>query len=315
VDILNNDLLRSHYKNKQVLVTGGGGFIGKHLVTALLKLDSKISILQPIDPKIENINFINADITNKQEIKKIIKNIQPKIIFHLAGQIPQAKNVTSESLIKINFEGTVNLIEALSNTDYSSFINTCTGQVYGNHDKPYKENFSTNPASDYARSKLLATKYCQEISEKQNLPISTLRFYNIYGPYQAHNMFIPAFINACIKNQDFKMTKGEQKKDLIYVKDVISAFLIAAQNRNISSQVFNIASGISCSIKDIADKIVQLTETKMTPDTSLLYRDNEIWDYSFDISKARDILKWTPLFSIKQGLKQTIDEFKGKKND
>lgn len=311
--ILNNDLLHSHYKNKQVLVTGGGGFIGKHLVKALFKLDSKISILQPIDPEIENINFINVDITNKQEIKAAIKNIQPEIIFHLAGQIPQAPNVTPESLIKINFKGTVNLIEALSDTNYSSFINTCTGQVYGNHDKPYKEDFSTNPASDYAKSKLLATKYCQEAAEKQNLPICSLRFSNIYGPHQAPNMFIPAFINACIKNQDFKITKGEQKKDLIYVKDVVSAFLLAAQNKNISGQVFNIASGISYSIKEIAEKIMHLTETKMTPDTSLPYRDNEIWNYSFDISKARNILKWSPEFSIDQGLKQTIDEFRGKK--
>ncbi|MBD3361816.1 NAD-dependent epimerase/dehydratase family protein [Candidatus Woesearchaeota archaeon] len=300
------------YTNKKILVTGGGGFIGRNLIDYLSNLPVEIHILQPFESNIPNVNAIKADIRNMDQISKAVTDISPDIIFHLAGQIPQSPGATPESLHEINYKGTINLLESLKSLKYASFVNVCTGQVYGKHNVPFEENFTTNPISEYAKSKLLATEYCQKLADENGLPHITLRLSNVYGPYQSANMFIPSLINSCLQNKVFRMTPGKQKKDSIYVKDIVHAFLKAAICKPAHGHVINIAQGESYRIIDIAKKIMSLTGTKIKLNRTLPYNDKDVFDYSFNIYKAKKVLAWMPKYSLDQGLKETIDSMRDK---
>ena len=305
--------------NKRVLVTGGTGFLGAHLVKKLVSLRAKVCILDsyPIEKQPllndfrNNVDFYKVDIRSFNKIKKISKDLNPEIIFHLCALIDRRRNFENiDKIVDVNLKGTINLLHALIDIDYDSFILTSTSEVYGRTDPPFQENMPLNPVSPYSASKASAEIFCKTFSEIYNKPFTILRLFNLYGEGQAPNMFIPQLINTCLDKQDFKMTKGEQTREFNYVEDVITGLLLASVTPAANREVINVGNGNEIQLKRIAEIIVELFGNCINLKLGAIdYRKNDIMRMYSDNSKAKKILNWHPEYSIEEGLKKTVNYY------
>jgi len=300
------------FKDVKVLVTGATGFIGRHLINALLKEGANVSIICRKNTELDqNVNAYTGDLTNLDFVHKVVKEILPQKIFHLAALVNPSRNMDLlEEILKVNFYGTVNLLTSLKKIDYDSFVFSSTAEVYGDNDIPFQENMPLKPLSPYSLSKSSAEMFCNMLSKSYGYPIKTLRLSLAYGPGQKADRFIPQLVTTLLKNKQFMMTKGEQKRDFIYVEDVIKALIKTSLNRKAKGETINICSGKQYPIKEIANKVSDMLHAKNLIKKNLIYRTNEQWEYCGDITKAKKILNWEPSTDIDNGLKKTIKWYK-----
>jgi nucleoside-diphosphate-sugar epimerase len=190
------------FKNKNILVTGGTGFIGAALVNKLISLNCYVHIIDnDIKNKLWRINnlslckFFEIDITNLEEIIRVINEIKPDIIFHFAAIVnTTTQRKIIENIYSTNLKGTQNLILSLHDRKYIFFLNTGTSEVYAGNTPPFEEKFRENPISPYSASKLAATNFCRMYSSLYNKPIYTIRPFLPYGPKQISNNLIPSLM-------------------------------------------------------------------------------------------------------------------------
>ncbi|MEK7513626.1 MAG: SDR family NAD(P)-dependent oxidoreductase [Patescibacteria group bacterium] len=301
------------YKNRTVLVTGGSGFIGANLVRSLINQSAKVHLfLRPkakiwrLTEIIKKTKIYNVDITDKQSIEKAIIKIKPQVIFHLAvyGAYPQQTNLGAT--IKTNIIGTVNLLEAIKNSQ-TVLVNTGTSSEYGCKNKPMKETDSLEPAFFYAASKAATSYLCRIFSQQFNQPIITLRPFSIYGDWEEPERFVPTIINSCLKKQPIKLVAGKQVRDWLYVEDITRAYLMAGERSDLRGEIFNIGSGKQVLVSKVARKIIKLINNPV-PVKIGAYKPRQ-WEannWQADISKAKKILSWEPKYNLEQGLKKTI---------
>jgi len=304
----------SDYKNKRILVTGGGGFLGANLVRELINHQAKVNLFlrsstEPwrLSDVINKVKVYQVDLSNEKKVKEAVKKIKPQIIFHLAayGCYPSQTNI--DQIIKTNIQGAVNLLEALNHLNYQSFVNTGTSSEYGYKNKPMKEDDLLEPTFFYAASKASTTLFCQVFAKQFNKPIITLRPFSIYGDWEESSRFIPTIITSCLKNKTIKLVPGKQVRDFLYVKDLTKAFLLAGLKNNLGGEIINIGSGKQYLIKETAEKIIQLVGNKVKVKIGA-YKPRK-WDTDFwvaDINKAEKLLNWKPEYSLKQGLMKSI---------
>ena len=297
---------------KNVLVTGAIGFIGSHLINRLLKEGANvcgIDIGSSKDADFSSISYFNADISDINTLNSIIVKIKPQIIVHLAACL--GRNVPDEQIIKINYQGTVNLLGVLDQTQYQRFVYISTSELYFGNKTPFSERMPLHPQTAYARSKLMAEEYCLKQFNKKIKPITIIRPAIVYGSRQVGSMFIPQCIASAFKGEEIKMTAGEQTRDFVYVDDVVEAIVKASYVPAAVGEIINIGSGIETTLKEAALKINTLAGNAIQINFGVLpYRENEIWRYLLDITKAKQILDWNPDISLEEGLKKTIEWYK-----
>ena len=297
-------------KGKSVLITGANGFIGKNLIKRLAKEEAEIYCIDKNQSELKELikkEYI-IDIKNFEELKKVISEINPNIIFHLAAFINHSRDINLiKETYEINVQGTINMLMATKDIKYDLFIYPNTSELYGDENEtPFKENMKTKSMSPYSASKISAENYCNLFLEVFNKPIAIFRMPVVYGPYQKGNMFIPSLINSIIKNKEFSMTKGEQHRDFIYVDDIMGAFIISC--KKIIKGTFNLGSGKEIKLKEIAEYLQK--SNNLTVKFDKPYRENEMWHYYLDISKIKKELNWEPRYNIEEGLRKTIEWWK-----
>jgi len=306
-------------KNKNILVTGGGGFIASHLTRRLVNLGANVSIITKYKSLIDNvriadiwdnINVIEADIRNIDSLNQV-KELKPEIVYHLA-----AYNHVGHSFMHIsecfdvNAKGTANLIESCK--DCSKFIYTSTSEIYGYQEKvPFKEDFNPQPISPYSISKYTGELYARMKYHQNKYPVTVLRPFNNFGPYQSEKAIIPEIIINCLLEKEIKSTEGHQTREFNYVENIIDGFIMAAKKDEAMGEIINLGSGQDISIKDLILNIHQLTNSNSKLSIgSLKYRPTEIWKMFCENSKSKKILGWEPKISFEEGLKKTIDWYK-----
>lgn len=268
----------------RILVTGGRGFIGQHLLQDLVNVGyNDLYSLSRIESS--DSRHFKADITNKEEISQIISRINPDIIFHLAGITKGSK----EELFNINAIGTKNILGSYD----KKLILLSSGLVYQFNDPPFKEEMVSDPTDNYGQSKLQAEKLC--LDRKKIVARASV----VYGPRQTSSQFIPALIESIKSKTPFKTSKGEQTRDFIYVKDLTSA-LIKMINIDFTG-VMNLGSGKEYKLLEVI-KLAKHLFGKFEVNHIYDYKSEEVMRYVFDTSKAKQILNWEPQTNLREGL-------------
>lgn len=300
----------------EFVVTGGAGFIGSHLCRTLLEKSATVTVFDNLSSgKIENIKdlmnlglkFVQADIRDTEKIEQTTKNCN--VIFHLAAQssVPFSMENPTEDC-SINVLGTVNVLEA-ARKNGARVVFASSSAVYGNPNiKPTPETFPPNPIAFYGLTKLLGEKYCQFYKENFGLEVVMLRIFNVYGP-NCHGA-IDDFLNKLRKNPDKLevLGTGRQSRDFVYVADMVDFLIKAATSPMASGEIFNVGTGITTTVSELAKMIIDLLGLK---NVDIYFKGGQAWKGDMDItladnSKAVNMLKWKPKVTLVQGLEKII---------
>jgi len=307
----------------KIIVTGGAGFIGSHLVDKLIERNHEVIILDNLSTgKIENINkkakFYEIDIRD-EKIEKIIRDLNPEIIFHLAAQINVRKSVEDPLFDnEVNVIGSLNLIRSflkVKDTEKKKFIFASTGgAIYGETDKiPTDEETIPFPLSPYGISKLTVEKYLHIFWRFNRLKYISLRLGNVYGPRQnpfAEAGVVAIFIGRVLRNQNVIIYgDGNQTRDFVYVDDVVKSFIKAMEYGG--TGIFNVGTEKETSVNQIFEYIKKF----LNIETEKLYsppKKGDIERSCLKIEKIKNTLGWEPETPIDEGIKKTVNWFRGK---
>lgn len=291
-------------KEARVLVTGGAGYLGRNLISELIRLGCKEvhSIdLQNTQENSPNITFHQANLLDASSLSDLIEKIKPTLIYHLAANLNRSRDFSNvKQLMDVNFTGTVNLLTALEDISYDNFVYTSTSEVYGGKSMipPFKETDDFTPASPYSMSKYCAEVALKTFSEIKEKKYTILRMFNFLGANMPTNFFPSQLKEKLSRNEDFPMTLGEQVRDYLYLSDVIEALLLAGVTEK-ANQLYNVCSGQGISIRELAEKAKIKLESKSNIQFGAIpYRSNEVWNMVGDNSKIKTNLGWSQKDSI-----------------
>jgi len=301
-----------------ILITGAGGFVGANLVHDLIKSKQNVSIvvrkqsnLWRLKNVLSHISVNYVDMTNIAEISKVIKKIQPNIVYHLAAHGGYPFQQDLDIIIKTNLISSVNLMRALStHCNQCTFVNTGSSSEYGPKQKAMRESDLTEPTSVYGITKLSQTLFAKYFNQQYNLHTITLRLFSVYGPYEEPGRLIHDMMMALVGKKELELSSPKPRRDFVYMVDVISALKKAALVKDAKGKVFNIGSGRDYSVKDVLDIACNVTDTKLkvkwgVEKKSRSFNSNSKW--IADITNANKILKWKPTISFREGLLKTYE--------
>ena len=308
-------------RGQNVLVTGGSGFIGSHLVNRLLREGARVAVVVRYGNIIKSerlrhcwndIRIVEADLRNRGALEEVRK-LKPEIIFHLAAYNHVGQSFTQvEECFDVNAKGTANLLDT-AGREAEKFVYMSTSEVYGLQERvPFVETMTPRPISPYAITKYAGELYCRMHQQIRNdASIVIVRPFNVYGPYQSSKAVIPELIFKMLKNEPVATTKGRQTREFNFVSDIVDGLLRAAASRKRIEGPVNLATGCEVKIRDLVSLIARISGTKSKLAIGALpYRPTEIWRMYADSSRARKLLGWKPQVSLEQGLATTIDWFR-----
>jgi UDP-glucose 4-epimerase len=307
----------------RVLVTGGAGFIGSHLVEELLQRGDTVRILddfssgrrENIAPWQSDLEIIEADLRDPARVQQAVNGME--LVFHLAAfiSVPQSM-LDPQTCFSINVGGTVGLLEASRKAGVRKVVLASSTAVYGDTDVfPTTEDTPLAPLSPYAVSKQVNELYARLYTQVFNLPVVALRFFNVYGPRQRpdspYAAAIPIFVNLLVSGQPITIFgDGRQSRDFIFVKDVVAANLLAASSQA-AGEAYNICSGHETTLLDLLEELSELSprqpEVRFDPP-----RPGDIFRSLGSPEKARQAFGFQASTSLKVGLEKTIRWMQGK---
>lgn len=306
----------------KVVVTGGCGFIGSHLVETLCQQHEVIVIdnLQSgyrshIESFIQhnNVKLINTDIQHTDALKEYLQNVES--VFHLAANISVPESIKQPvKYFETNCMGTLKLLMACCEANVKNFVFSSSAAVYGDNPiNPKREGMLPEPQSPYAVTKLDGEFCGQFYAKEYGINFSVLRYFNVFGPRQiprsAYASVIPLFINQALQNKTITIFgDGEQTRDFVFVKDIVQANILAAAH---PGNVFNVANGESMTINDLAYLIIELTHSKSKIDYQPP-RHGDITHSSGDNTKIRQHLNFQSNYSFNSALAETIHYYADK---
>ncbi len=300
-----------------VLVTGGAGFIGSHIVDELIKQGYNTIIVDNLSSG-NNINdkakFYKVDLRDYDSLKNVFDENRINYVIHTAAQISVSRSVREPLLDEdINIKGMLNLLELASKNNVKKVVFSSSGGVmYGDTDIfPSPETICPNPISPYGIAKLAGEKYLAFYKREKGLDFTALRYGNVYGPRQnpdGEAGVIAIFSKKMLNNQPVIINgDGRYVRDYVYVKDVMKANILALTKA--SGEIINIGTEIGKDVNDVFDILKIETgykgEKKYGP-----ARPGDLRKSLLDNSKAKKLLNWEPSYTFEQGIKETVEYFK-----
>lgn len=301
---------------KRIVITGAGGFIGSNIVRKLLEEHYVVHVIwkkgssfyRLIDIK-EKLIIHTVSLEDKENLTQVIKKIKPFAIFHMATYSDYREQEKIEEIIKVSINGTVNLLLASLSVPYSIFVNTGSSSEYGLKQKPMREKDLLEPVSFYAAAKAGATLLCQAFASHYDKPIVTFRPFSVYGPYEAPDRFIPTIIHHILEKRPILLTSGKQRRDFIYVKDIVSAYMKTLEHgKSLQGKVINLGTGKEFSNDEIVKILFRCIKQKVPIQKGAFPK--RIWDtphWVANIDIARKLLQWKPTYSVSDGLQETYE--------
>ena len=308
-------------EGKKVLITGGAGFIGSHLAEKLCS-DNDVVVLDNLDTGsrdnlsavTQDVSFVEGDIRDGEAVKDALRGAN--LVFHCAAQISVERSVENPTETnQINVEGTLRVLDQCRKEDVQRFVFVSSSSVYGSGPElPKREDMQPNPESPYAESKIKGEQHCRQFNDLHGLPCVILRCFNVYGSRQQasspYASVIPRFISATLRDQKpIVFGDGEQTRDFIFVDDVVDALSRAADVKNARGETINIASARPISILGLLEVLGEIFNREIEP----AFRDERPGDVRHsvaDVSKAKDILRFSPRVELADGLRRTVDHLR-----
>ena len=311
------------WDSKSVLVTGAGGFIGSHLTEHLVELGARVrafvrynsrndrGMLELIPAqKFDEIEVIAGDLKDNGAIRHAVQNTQ--IIFHLGALIAIPYSyVHPGDTVETNIIGTLNIMSAARDLGVERVIHTSTSEVYGTaRYVPIDENHPLQGQSPYSASKIGADKIVESFYRSFNLPVTTARPFNTFGPRQSARAVIPTIITQALASApQIALGSLHPSRDYTYVYDIVNALVKAAESQDSIGETINIGSNFEISIGDIVKKVQSITGTSkeiLLDDKRIRPEKSEVERLWCDNTKAKQLLGWEPKIDFDEGLQKTI---------
>ena len=318
-------------KGKKVLVTGADGFIGSHLVEALLAEGCKIKAFVYYNSfnswgwldtftkeQIDQIEIFAGDIRDPNGVANAVEGCD--VIFHLAALIAIPFSYHSpDSYVDTNIKGTLNILQAAQRFNVERILVTSTSEVYGTAQfTPITELHPKQPQSPYSATKIGADAIADSFFRSFQMPVTIVRPFNTYGPRQSARAVIPTIISQLLNGADeIKLGDIRPTRDLVFVKDTAQGFIQIAKNDTLIGQEVNIATQQEISVGDLAEELIKIInpsakiicdEVRLRPDKS------EVFQLLGSQAKLLEFTGWKPQTALSDGLQQTIEWFKDPKN-
>ncbi len=315
----------------KILVTGAEGFIGSHLVEALVRKgyevkafilynsNNSIGWLEKCDKEIkDNFEVIFGDVRDLNGLSAAIKGCD--FLIHLAAliSIPFSYN-SPQSYVETNVTGTLNILNVVKNFEVKKMIHTSTSEVYGSAIKvPISETHPLQPQSPYSASKIAADQLSLSFYNSFNTPVTILRPFNTYGPRQSTRAIIPTIITQILNgSKEINLGSLSPTRDFNYINDTVNGFIKCLEAKNTAGKVINLGSNFEISIADLVQLIMEITgvDIKVNRDAQRVRpKKSEVNRLIADNTIALNLLDWKPNYfgksGLKKGLKATIDWFK-----
>jgi UDP-glucose 4-epimerase len=322
------------FRNKEVLITGGLGFIGSNLAIELIQLGAKVTIVDNMLPRqggnlfniheiVDKVTVNISDVRNELSMNHLVKG--KDYIFHLAGQVNHVDSMRKPLQdLDINCFGTLVLLESLRQFNREAkIVFAGTRGEYGSSVKlPVDEDHPTNPKGIYAVTNLTAEKMVLVYDDIYKIKGACLRITNSYGPrhqmqHDEYGVF-NWFIRKAMDNEEIPVFgDGRILRDFLYVEDLVDCFLTVAMTDGAYGEVFNIGTGVPVSFYELAEKIAAITGTGKTKFTEFTQERKEVepGDYYADISKIKNVTGWKPHTSLDDGIVKTVAYYRKNKKE
>lgn len=302
-----------------IFVTGGAGFIGRHIVQSLLENHEVIIYENFSNSNTQNLNFVSkhipivieGDLSNFELLKKNLKGVD--LVIHLAAKIDVSESLKHPEISnKVNVQGTINLLKACTKSNVKNFIGASSAAIYGDPNQiPVTEKTIPNPVSPYGADKLAMEFYIRAFANAFGFNAVSLRFFNVYGKGQSNQYagVITKFLQKLSKNESLVIFgDGKNTRDYVYIDDLVQGILDTITNINgKKGEVYNLASGKSVSVNELAETMKKISEK----DVKIIHESPRKGDLIFSeasIRKASAELGFSPKTDLKNGLKKLLDK-------
>lgn len=307
----------------RILVTGGAGFIGSHIASALSALGARVRILddlstghrENLDEIGSEIDFVQGSVADEESLAKALEDVE--LVFHEAAipSVPRSVEAPRNTHIA-SVDGTFSLLLAAKEAGVKRVVYAASSSAYGDTPTlPKAEQMSPDPLSPYAVAKLVGEYYCRVFTRVYGLETVSLRYFNVFGPRQdpgsQYSGVVSRFISSLLNDErPVIFGDGEQSRDFTYIDNVVAANLSAASSPTASGKVINIANGQRITLNELLEELKQLTGRT---DVTAEYREPRVGDVRHslaDISRAREFLGYESKVDLREGLQRTLDWWK-----
>ncbi len=314
--------MTGYWQNKEVLVTGAGGFIASHLVEALVAEGAIVrafvrynsrgdpGMLAQLSPEVfSKLKVVPGDLRDLPAVTAAMQGVSH--VFHLGALIAIPYSyVNPMEVVDTNIIGTLNILQASRQAKPDRVVHTSTSEVYGTALRvPIDETHPLQGQSPYSASKIGADKLAESYYRSFDVPVVTLRPFNTYGPRQSSRAVIPTIITQALTQDVIKLGNLDARRDLTFVADTVAGFLKVAETEGVEGDTFNLGTGSEIRIGDLANEVIDLVGKPLRIETEAARfrpQKSEVQRLISNNSRARERLGWEPQVSLREGLKKTI---------
>ncbi len=304
---------------KKTLVTGATGFVGANLVKHLLAAGHNVHLivrengnLWRLQDLLNSCQIHRLALEDGPAVSRCLKSTKADWIFHLAAHGAYSWQTDIQAMVTTNIIGTTNLLNAALDTGFDSFVNSGSSSEYGLKARAPTEQEYLEPNSSYAATKASSTLICRTMARLKNMQIPTLRLYSAFGPFEDPGRLIPTVLKFGLSGRLPPLVAADTARDFVYIDDIVEAYLQAATTRlSDPGSIFNVGSGVQTTIHQVVDLAKEIFNISETPNWGSM--ENRSWDTNIWLAnneKIREILKWQPKNSFKQGLQKSLNWLK-----